>query len=334
LVGRLLDLCRIPSPSGDVNRIREHIRSVLLDLGYPSEIDEYGNLFTFTESTEHEAIFLSCHMDTVPTPDVENLTVVSKDGRISSDGTSILGGDDKLGVAAAIEMLDLCRQNPGRHRGLDIVFTVDEEIGARGAAALNPQRFRASQGFNLDGETGPGTAINRAPRKERFHCRVHGRSSHAALAPEEGISAIVIAAKIITQLPLGMPGPQSTSNVGMITGGGQTNIIPDFAEMTGELRSFSDDEFENIRLDINRVCRSAAIGAGGKADIRWEFLYDGYHVDTEETCSALFADACWKAGREPLYMSSRGGGDSNALNSQRSEEPGIRPRYARNSQSR
>ena len=314
LFGNLIHLCRIPSPSGDVGRLRDRIRAILTGLGYSSRTDEHGNLFTATEPTGHEAIFLSCHMDTVPVEGRSEINVIRENGRISSDGTTILGGDDKQGVAAAIEMLALCREHPGEHRGLEVVFTVDEEIGARGASMLDHRRLAARQGFNLDGETPPGTVINQAPRKERFHCRVRGKSAHAALAPEEGINALVIAGDILTRLPLGTPGRQSTAGVGIFNGGTQTNIIPDSAEFTGELRSFSREEFDEIRAEINRVCTSTAARRGGSAEVEWEYLYDGYRVAEDSQCSEMFARACRRRGIEPEFRSSRGGGDSNALN--------------------
>ena len=257
-------------------------------------------------------LFLSSHMDTVP---VEGkVTVVRRDGRISSDGTTILGGDDKQGVAAAIEMARLCRENPDSHRGLELIFTVQEEIGSRGGAGVEASRLKADTGFNLDGETAPGTVIRKAPHKERFICQVEGRSSHAALEPEDGINAILLASRIIAALPLGVPGPLSTSNVGMIRGGKQVNVVPDRAEFEGELRSFSLDEFEEIRSRMEDICRETAEQEGGEASLEWQLCYKAYEVAEEEPCALWFKEACRQQNIEPVFVSSRGGGDSNQLN--------------------
>jgi tripeptide aminopeptidase len=314
LIQTLIELCRIPSPSGSEGAVRSFISEHLHRLGYETSQDDFGNLYVSTETTESENMFLSSHMDTVPLPENAEITVLRQNGRISSDGTTILGGDDKQGVAAAIEILTLCQENPGLHRGLDVIFTVREELGSQGGGAVDPGRIRSRNGFNLDGETAPGTVIHHAPRKERFRCRVHGKSSHAALDPESGINAIVIAGKILSRLPLGLPGTQSTSNVGQISGGSQTNIVPDYAEFVGELRSFSEAEFESIRSDINNICRETAEESGGSAEIEWEFLYDGYLVDRDALCSQWFISACLEKNLEPTFLTSRGGGDSNQLN--------------------
>ena len=283
-------------------------------MGYDSAIDDFGNLYTATEATSLEDMFLSCHLDTVPIPEGEALSVIRQNGRISSGGNTILGGDDKLGVAAALEMLAMCREHPGLHRGLDIIFTVQEELGSLGGGAVEPQRLRARNGFNLDGETPPGSVIYQAPRKARFICSVHGKSAHAALAPEDGVNAVVIAGAIVARLPLGIPGPESTSNVGSISGGTQTNIIPDYAEFVGELRSFSDEEFRSVQSNIDRICRETAREMNGSVEIIWESVYSGYSISKDALCARWFNTACETRGLQPVFLSSRGGGDSNQLN--------------------
>ncbi|MCK5250504.1 MAG: M20/M25/M40 family metallo-hydrolase [Spirochaetaceae bacterium] len=314
LVETLIELCRIPSPSGHEEELKLRVRERLNSMGYDSAIDDFGNLYTATEATSLEDMFISCHLDTVPIPEGEALSVIRQNGRISSGGNTILGGDDKLGVAAALEMLAMCREHPDLHRGLDIIFTVQEELGSLGGGVVEPQRLRARNGFNLDGETPPGSVIYQAPRKARFSCSVHGTSAHAALAPEDGVNAVVIAGTIVSRLPLGIPGPESTSNIGSISGGTQTNIVPDHAEFIGELRSFSDEEFRSVKSDIDRICRETAREMNGSAEIIWESTYEGYRVSSDEPITHWFTTACETRGIQPVFLTSRGGGDSNQLN--------------------
>lgn len=314
LISTLVELCEIKSPSGHEEKLARYIRDQLRDLNLPVEQDAVGNLYTRCYSKHSDSMFLSCHMDTVPVDDEAEITVVRRDGTIRSDGTTILGGDDKQGVAAALEMLRLCRENPESHRSLDVIFTVQEEQGSRGGAAVDTGRLQARTGFNLDGETRPGTVIHKAPRKGQFHCRVEGKSSHAALDPEGGINAIVLASRIIAALPLGVPGPESTSNVGKISGGSQTNVVPDNAEFFGELRSFSETEYQQLETKIDRICRELAEEQGGRAVLSWNPTYPAYEVSTDAPCSLWFKEACLQMGIEPDFVSSRGGGDSNQLN--------------------
>ena len=314
LLNTLMELCRITSPSGREEGVSDYIRTKLRTLGLEAETDETGNLYVSSASNPKQPLFLSSHMDTVPVPQGKEVRVIRKDGRICSDGSTILGGDDKQGVAAALEMLSLCRENPGLHRPLEVIFTVKEEVGSLGSGAVDPSRLKSRDGFNLDGETAPGSVIHRAPYKEKFICRVEGISSHAALAPLEGINAIVIASRIISRLPLGEPGPESTSNVGVIHSGIQTNVVPGRAVFEGELRSFKAAEFEEIRKDFIRICQEEAESSGGKADLEWIPCYKSYDVGPGENCSLWFLEACKKQNIKPEFVSSRGGGDSNQLN--------------------
>ena len=180
----------------------------------------------------------------------------------------------------------------------------------------------ASFGYNLDGETPPGTLIVSAPQKLRYTCTVHGRSAHAALAPEEGINAIKIAADIVSRLPQGQVDGETTANVGSIRGGGQTNIVPDRVEIVGEIRSLSPERCGELQGEIDALCRAVVSSAGAdssvsetpRAEVIWESVYPGYQVDSASPCVTRFRDACGRAGVACGLLSSAGGGDANNLN--------------------
>ncbi len=314
LITTLIELCSISSPSGAEEPAAGYILKEVEAAGFSWEKDETGNIYVSCLKGRGTPLFLSSHMDTVPLPEGKGVTVLRRGGRISSDGTTILGGDDKQGVAAALEMMRLCAEYPEEHRDLELLFTVQEERGSAGSARTEPERLKSRDGFNLDGETPPGTVIYKAPYKEKFICTVRGVSSHAALAPLEGLNAIVLASRIIARLPLGEPGPHSTSNVGVIHSGKQINVVPDTAVFEGELRSFSPDEFEKIREEFNGICAEEARLMGGEARIEWTLCYESYEVGPDENCCLWFNRACEDLGVEPRYTESRGGGDSNQLN--------------------
>ena len=330
VITTLVELCGLRSPSGEEHPVREYVRAAVAELGFAVTEDARGNLYVRTSGPDRwEPLFLCSHMDTVPVPSDAEVTVVRENGRISSDGATILGGDDKQGIAAALEMLRLAAAHPEAHRGIDAIFTVEEEVGGRGSRDLEVERVRACQGFNLDGETEPGSAINRAPQKARFTATVSGRSSHAALEPEAGINAIVVAAKIVAALPLGAPDPVSTSNVGTIGGGRRTNVVPDHAVFTGEIRSFDPDAFNALCDQFDAIADEVAKANGATVKIEWEQTYGRYHVDESEPCARWFIEAYreWADGKahgsgrnrntlpeNPRFLTSRGGGDANQLN--------------------
>jgi len=315
VIATLVELCEIRSPSFSEHPVREYLRQAVESLGFPVGEDRRGNLYVNVPGRDDlEPLFLASHMDTVPVPEGRAVQVIRRGGRIETDRTTILGGDDKQGIAAALEMLRLAAAHPGAHRGIDAIFTVEEEMGSLGSRDIEVERVTAKQGYNLDGETPPGSAITRAPRKGRYTVTVRGRSSHAALDPESGVNAIIIAAGIVSRLPQGAPDEHSTANVGTISGGRQTNVVPDTTIVTGEIRSFRNDSFEYLRKTIDAVIANADAVSPGTVSIEWEETYDRYEIDPSEPCMRWFTDACHAAGIDPAFHTSRGGGDANQLN--------------------
>jgi tripeptide aminopeptidase len=316
LLTTLVELCELRGPSREEGLVRAYVRERLSSLGLEPAEDSRGNLYVKTPDSGNglEPVFLCAHMDTVPVPAERKVTVIREDGRIRSDGTTILGGDDRQGVAALLEMLRLAVHTPEVARPIDGIFTVEEELGSLGSRDVDAGRVRARQGYNLDGESHPGSVIHAAPRKGRFTMTVHGRSSHAALDPDAGINAIAVAADIIGELPLGKPSPSATSNVGTITGGRQTNVVPDEVSFTGEIRSPEDEEFETLRSRFEEIAQRVAGRWGSSVSAEWEETYRAYRVDREEPCARWFIEACEGRGLSPEFLSSKGGGDANQLN--------------------
>jgi len=313
LINNLLDLCRIPGPSGQEEGVAEFIRKYAVDNGF-NIVHDSDVMILKAVSTHSDKIFLSAHLDTVPVETDWPVPVFRKNGTICTDGRSILGGDDRAGVAIAIEMLHLCRENPDSHRSLEVVFTRNEELGCLGSRNFDSSLLEARTGFNLDGETPPGTVINRAPFKEKFRAVVKGKSAHAALDPEAGINAVVIAASIISKLPSGQLDTETTANTGFIEGGGQSNIVPDKCSFSGELRSFSKGKFEEWKEKFISVIQHDSLPEGSSCELEWEYCYGGYHVPETASCSLWFSKACSIEGLNPVFITSPGGGDSNNFN--------------------
>ena len=322
LTSILIDLCRIPSPSGKEYRIAEYIRNYAAGFGIKVKEDKAGpklngscgNLTIVLPGDKREGLFLSSHMDTVKVPDVEEISVIRTTNRLQTDGSSILGGDDKAGIAAALEILTLSMEISGKNRPLELIFTIKEEQGALGSGFFDPTEIKAHAGFNLDGETPPYTVICKAPFKTRYRCVVKGKAAHAAVNPEDGINAVQIAGRIVSALPTGRLDEISTANISRISGGGPTNVVPDNTSIEGETRSFGKDTLDLLKRGIEQICSKEIRNTEGSAEIFWEDLYDGYIIDPKEKSSQLFADACRAMGKEPVFLSSPGGGDSNQFN--------------------
>lgn len=317
-----VDLCRIPSPSGKEGCVAEYIRQWIKPLHLRVEEDgagealggEAGNLFVSFPGRRGEPVFLAAHMDTVPVSVEHEVPVIVENGRVHTGGVCPLGADDKAGVAIALETLACSAEAAGRRRPLEVVFTVQEERGALGGGYFDKGRIRAEQGFVLDGETEVYSAIRRAPHKMRFHVEIQGKSAHAAIAPEKGINAIKALCSAAAAIDEGRLDKSSIGNIGFISGGTQTNIVPERAELLGEIRSLDRSLLLHHKDRIEDTVHHEVAKVGAGARIVWEDLYSGYYVPDEAGCVRLFAQACGQEGRQPVLLTSFGGGDTNRFN--------------------
>jgi len=298
LYARVRELCAIRAPSRSERAIRDYLHSFfsvrevqgltweeMPEFSIPSGGDTANILMRVPGASN--PLLLCTHMDTVPL-DPGKPVIVEQQGELRTDGTSILGGDDRAGIALALEIIDLCLGDAERRQSLEVVFTVQEELGCLGASKLTHAQFSSSVAFNLDGETPVGTAIVSAPQKARFTCHVHG--------------------------PQGQVDPLTTMNVGTIEGGLQTNVVPDLVTFTGELRSFSPESFRACTALVNSLCSQFNRRDGFSVDVTWESVYAGYAIDEDAPVVRRFARACKILGYEADLLRSAGGGDANMLN--------------------
>ena len=200
LLQSFLALARISSPSGQEAAVAAAIIARLAALGIPCEGDAHGNLLARVPG-EGEPLLVTAHMDTVVP--CENVQPVVRDGVVYSDGSTILGADDKAGVAMMLEVAEVLQQDGLAHRPLELLFTVREEIGLEGARLFDKSRLRARQGIGLDAGGDAGVIVVSAPSQDSLYATVRGRTAHAGSEPENGVNAIVAAARGIACMPLG-----------------------------------------------------------------------------------------------------------------------------------
>lgn len=239
-------LCEIDSPSKQEGRVAAYLKSLFTDMGAEVFEDDSGaktgsdcgNLFVrFPDGgMDRDPVFFNCHMDTVlPATGVK----VKREGEIfTSAGDTVLGSDDKAGIAALIEVMRTLQEQNIPYSPVEFIFTTCEEIGLLGVKALDPSHIKAKIGYALD-SSGINRVIVGAPAANRLTIEIKGLAAHAGLSPEKGINAIHLAAKAMARLKLGRLDPESTANIGVITGGVASNIIPESVTLQGEVRSHS-----------------------------------------------------------------------------------------------
>jgi tripeptide aminopeptidase len=246
-----LELVRISSVSKREGNVAKRLTTILEGLGATVEVDDAGDkigsdtgnlVARFPGTAPDVAPFLLCgHMDTVPPAD--NVRPVVDGDVIRTDGTTVLGGDDKSGIVAILQAVRLLRERRIPHGPVDVLFTICEELGLIGAKHFDVGRLRARTGLVLDCD-GVHELITRAPAANRMQFTVHGLEAHAGLAPEQGISAVQVAAEAIAAMRLGRVDAATTANVGRIEGGVASNIIPNRVVLRAETRSLTLEALE------------------------------------------------------------------------------------------
>src|SRR5919199_765788 len=247
----LLELVQIDSVSREEREVAQRIKAYCEELGAEVFIDDAGskvggntgNVIARFPGTIHSAepIMMSAHMDTV-VPGRGVKPVVEGD-IIRTDGTTVLGGDDKSGVAVILETIRSLQEQNIPHAPIDAVFSICEEVGLLGAKHLDMSKLRARYGLVFDSDD-PGFLFTKGPSANHFEFRVYGLESHAGVAPEQGISAIKIAAEAIHNMKLFRIDDETTANIGVIEGGKATNIITNFVRLVGEARSLSEEKLK------------------------------------------------------------------------------------------
>ena len=310
LLATFLDLVRIDNPSGGEERIAAHVRGLIEGMGLAVDQDGMHNLLARVPG-EGEPLLLNAHMDSVaPCLGVQPRVV---DGVVRSGGDTVLGADDLAGVSAILEGVRATLERGGRHRAAEILFTVQEETGLRGAAGFDTAKLSAREGVTLDSGGDFGGITVGAPSQDSLYVVVIGRASHAGVSPERGVNAIVVAANALAAMPLGRIDEETTANFGIIKGGDATNIVPERVELWGEARSHDQDKLVSQVEAMVAAFEEAARASGASVQVDITHKYDAYRWDTNLPIIQHVAGQLRAMGFAPSYHVSGGGSDANVF---------------------
>ncbi|MFC1568432.1 M20/M25/M40 family metallo-hydrolase [Candidatus Margulisiibacteriota bacterium] len=317
---RLIDsfkkMVRIDSLSLKEAKIIHYLQKELKGLGIRSfqagkpKNGEIGSLIADVLG-KGQRMILNAHVDTVAPG--TNIKPIEKNGIIRSNGSTVLGADDKTGVAVILEVLRVLKENKLAHPPLRVIFTVAEEIGIVGAKALPKSLLKAQFGITLDSGDNH-TIINQAPSQINITATVHGRAAHAGIHPEHGINAIKIAAAAINKIKLGRIDKETTANIGVIKGGKATNIIPEEVMLKGEVRSHDLKKLKRHIKHMQDVLKKECRKAGARLKVKLEKMYPAYRIKENSHVFHLAAKAIKKAGKKPKAKRTGGGSDANIFN--------------------
>ncbi len=314
---------QIDSVSGEERQLVDYLTKTLGSLGLEVIEDqagqkigrETGNLIgRLPGIVSGEPLLFAAHLDTVEPGRKINPII---DGEvIRSDGRTILGADDKAGIAAILEMLSTIQEQQLPHAGVEVAFTIGEEVGLLGSKYLDYALLQAKMGYVLDSSGPVGHIIVRGPTQDRVVVKVFGRAAHAGLNPEEGVSAIQAAARALSKMRLGRIDIETTANFGVINGGKATNIVPDLVTLEGEARSLDLRKLQAQVRHMTETFETVALENGARAEVSADNLYPAYELVKEDRVVEMAVEALQRIGCQPALKSTGGGSDANILNGQ------------------
>ncbi len=325
---RLADTFRflvgIDSVSKHEGKIAADLKKIFESMGAKTVVDEAGKIVgsdtgnlivKFAGNKKVQPLLLNAHMDTVEPG--KNIVPVLKDGIFTSNGSTILGADDKSAIAILIEVMTVLKEKNLSFGPIDIVLTICEEIGLLGAKHLDMKFINAKYGYSLDATDTEGV-VTRAPGANRLEFKIHGRDAHAGSAPEKGINAISLAAKAIAGLKIGRIDHETTCNLGIINGGIATNIVPSFVSIKGEVRSHDNGKLKDVTNNIISSFEYVIKNYDGNSsdglprlDVIVEDDFSSTNIPEIHPVVAIAKQAAANLGRNMIVKSTGGGADAN-----------------------
>ncbi|MDY4023396.1 M20/M25/M40 family metallo-hydrolase [Staphylococcus borealis] len=324
LLETFLELVKINSETGHEEVIQPILKKKFEELGLhvvedrASEKSWLGanNLICTLPATSDNQdvakIYFTSHMDTV-VPGLNIQPQINDDGYIYSDGTTILGADDKAGLAAIIETIQYLNDNKIPHGQIQFIITVGEESGLKGAKELDKSLIDAEFGYAVDASQPVGTTVVGAPTQMVINSTILGKTAHAS-TPSEGISAINIAAKAISRMKLGQIDQYTTANIGKFHGGSATNIVADEVVLEAEARSHNDQSIEQQVAHMKEIFESTAQEFGGEAKVIIEKSYPGFKLNDEDKVTQYAINSAKELGLTGDTVIAGGGSDGSIIN--------------------
>jgi tripeptide aminopeptidase len=329
LTKRFLQLAETRSPTGEEDAVRNIVVNTLSSLGFKVRRDPAGNVIASLEGSG-EPIMLCGHLDTVAVPAGRSINAIVGDQEIRSDGTTILGADNKDNVAAILEAVSVVSQAKERHLPIEVVFTTGEEAISKGAKQLSLDQLTAKRCVISDCASPYGEIVMSAPGCTRYDCFITGKSAHVK-SPEQGVNALKAAALAMASAPTGQVTNHVTANIayallGLAAGlkdpiltpeslrEQNRNSVPDQAHIFGEVRGTDKDELEDTLKKTETCFMQACQGLGATCSFGSEVLAAAYHHERNDPLVELVATALSAQGAEPRYIETIGGSDANVLN--------------------
>jgi len=309
-ISTFCDLVKIPSEAPHDVEFISHMEKFFKAEGGKTHKDKYGSLvvkFAAKNSKSTSTIGFVCHADTVK-PGMNIKPIIDGD-IIRTDGSTVLGADDKAGIAGIIEILRSAKKHPP----IEAIITRCEEPGSLGAINLDYSLIDSKMAFVLDMEYLNELVVG-GPTIISIEANYKGRPAHAGVAPDKGISSILAASKAISRLRLGKIDDETTANVGTITGGEMRNIVPENTKVVAECRCLSHEKAEKLADEMEEIFKQGAREVGADVVIDRKMVLKAYMLSDKSDVVKHAKNSLTKLGVNPKVTVTRGGTDATYLN--------------------
>ncbi len=322
LIANFIKMVEVASLSGQEGTFRNLLKTEFALLGLAAEEDDAGQvlggdsgniLVKMPGTVNKPTLLLATHMDTV-VPGTNIKAVRGNDEIIRSEGNTILGSDDKAGIASILEAVQVILEKGLNHPPLELLFTVSEEQGLLGIKSFDFSHLESKYGYVLDSGGPPGTIVVQSPCQNEIEYRVHGKAAHAGINPEDGINAIQIMAKALALMPCGRIDDDTTCNFGTIEGGMARNIVAEKCRVKGEVRSLDRRKLEQLTTELINTFETEVNRSGGMPETEVVLLYPETTLRPDEEVVSLAVKAASDMGIRSELLSTGGGSDASIIN--------------------
>ena len=319
VVKTFMELASISSPSRHEENVRNYIFNRLEPYHLVIEEDNTGdaiggttgNIIIKINGKQKKHILFDAHMDTVGP--CENIHVILDGDTIHTDHTTVLGADDKAGLACLLELIDtIMEQEEYAGPDLTFIFTVCEEDSLQGVKHLDEKYFKdADFAYILDGDGSPCKAVNKTPYGCKGELYITGKEAHSGVCPEEGVNALYVAAQAIVKCPNGRIDDATTCNMGTITGGRAKNIVMGDVKIEFEARSFELPKLQEVIETVKAQFQQAADEYHATFTHTLKYGTPGYTVEEDAPIVENLKEAMDACGLDLQLISCGGGSNAN-----------------------
>jgi tripeptide aminopeptidase len=312
LLAEFIRFCEIESPSGRERGMADALVEELRGLGLEADEDAAGNLLARVQGPEEAPTVLLCaHMDTVPLDGP--VEVVSDNGLLTNKHEAILGADNKAAIATIMAAVRRLVREGTPPAGIELLFTTGEEQALEGAKAFDIDRLSADYGYVFDHASPIGEIVLASPTYYSVEARFRGQAAHAGIRPEAGHNAIAAAARAIAAMRIGRLDPETTANVGQISGGTAANVVAERCYVELETRSLDAQKAAQVVTEMVDALSEAASDSECDVETSVERLFQGYRLPRTGRAVEVAAAALRDNEIEPVYINTGGGSDANVF---------------------